>query len=192
MIKALVLGSASPRRADLLRQIGLSFDVVASDVDETLLPGENPSTYCKRMAYIKARDVAGRCEGRVIIGADTAVVIDDGILGKPTDESEARFMLMKLSGRTHTVITGVSVLERLTGECDTFCVTSHVSFRTIDSDEIDRYIRTGEPIDKAGAYAIQGIGAVFVRSISGSYSNIMGLPLYETALALARFGIRAV
>ena len=192
MTNSLVLGSASPRRADLLRQIGLSFDVVKSSVNETLLPGEDPPTYCERIAYNKARDVAGRCEGRVIIGADTVVVIDGGILGKPADESEARYMLAKLSGRTHTVTTGVSVLERLTGKCDTFSVTSYVTFRIMNPEEIDRYIATGEPIGKAGAYAIQGIGAVFVRSISGSYSNIMGLPLYETALALSRFGIRAV
>ncbi len=192
MANSLVLGSASPRRADLLRQIGLSFDVISSDIHETLLPGEDPSTYCKRIANDKARDVASRCEGRVIIGADTVVVIDGGILGKPADESEAGYMLEKLSGRTHTVITGVSVLERLTGECETFSVTSHVTFRTMDPEEIDRYVATGEPIGKAGAYAIQGKAAVFVRSISGSYSNIMGLPLYETALALSRFGIRAV
>ena len=192
MTNSLVLGSASPRRADLLRQIGLSFDVITSDVDETLLPGEDPSTYCKRIAHDKARDVASRCEGRVIIGADTVVVIDGGILGKPADESEARSMLEKLSGRTHTVITGVSVLERLTGECETFSVTSHVTFRTMNPEEIDRYIATGEPIGKAGAYAIQGKAAVFVRWISSSYSNIMGLPIYETALALSRFGIRAV
>lgn len=192
MTNSLVLGSASPRRADLLRQIGLSFDVITSDVDETLLPGEDPSTYCTRIARDKARDVASRCEGRVIIGADTVVVIDGGILGKPADESEARSMLEKLSGRTHTVITGVSVLERLTGECETFSVTSHVTFRTMNPEEIDRYIATGEPIGKAGAYAIQGKAAVFVRWISGSYSNIMGLPIYETALALSRFGIRAV
>lgn len=192
MSNAIVLGSASPRRADLLRQIGLSFDVIAGSFDETLRAGEDAAAYCKRIAFGKARDVAARCGNRIIIGADTVVVTEDSILGKPADDAEARLMLTKLSGRTHRVITGVSVLERPTGECELFAVASHVSFRVMDPEEINRYIDTREPIGKAGSYAIQGKGAVFVRSISGSYSNIMGLPLYETALALARFGVRAV
>jgi len=157
-----------------------------------MLPGEDPASYCKRAAFLKARDVAARCGARLIIGADTVVVLGDSVLGKPGSEAEARLMLQKLSGRTHQVITGVCVLERTSGIYELFSVVSSVVFRDIDPQEIDRYIATGEPMDKAGAYAIQGIGAVFVRSISGSYSNIMGLPLFETARALSKFGVSVI
>ncbi|MGB4475095.1 MAG: Maf family protein [Bacillota bacterium] len=185
----ITLGSASPRRADLLRQIGLSFDILPSQVVEDILPGEDPASYCERAALMKARDVAGRSSSRLIIGADTVVVLDGEILGKPGSEAEARSMLERLSGRTHQVITGVCVLERTSGRHEVFSVTSSVAFRVIDPLEIDRYIGTGEPMDKAGAYAVQGIGAIFIRSMSGSYSNVVGLPLYETAQALDRFGV---
>lgn len=188
----IVLGSASPRRADLLRQMGLSFDVVAGGVDERRLADETPVAYCERIALAKAHDVAKRCCARLIIAADTIVVLGDEILGKPDDEAAAREMLSRLSGHTHRVVTGVSVLERASGDYELFSVISHVTFRVIQPDEIERYVSTGEPMDKAGAYGIQGRGAVFVRFISGSYSNIMGLPVYETARALARFGVFVV
>lgn len=188
----IVLGSASPRRADLLRQMGLSFDVVAGDVEERRLANETPVVYCERIALAKARHVANRCRARLIIAADTVVVLRDEILGKPNDEASAREMLSRLSGHTHRVVTGVSVLERSSGDYELFSVISHVTFRVVQPEEIDRYVRTGEPMDKAGAYGIQERGAVFVRFISGSYSNIMGLPLYETARALTRFGVFVV
>lgn len=192
MSSDIALGSASPRRADLLRQIGLSFDIQPSHIDETILPGEDPASYCERTALKKARDVAKRCSARLVIGADTVVVLDGQIIGKPGSEADAYSMLERLSGQTHQVVTGVCVFECTSGEYEVFSVISSVAFRTIDPQEIERYIATGEPMDKAGAYAVQGIGAVFVRSISGSYSNIMGLPLYETARALGRFGVTVI
>lgn len=183
----LVLASASPRRRELLAQLGVQFDVVPADIDEYVLPGERPETYVRRMAEGKAKAGWAGASGRPVLGADTAVVVDGLILGKPRDRDDALRMLELLSGRTHRVISGVAiadgdqVLERL---CST-----EVTFGEISAAEREAYWATGEPQDKAGAYGIQGLGARFVRHINGSYTGVVGLPLYETAELLRCTGL---
>ena len=181
----LILASASPRRAALLRQIGVAFEVRPADADESQHPGESPESYVERLAQTKARSV---CEPeRLSLGADTAVVLDGRIFGKPADLRDGVDMLMALSGRTHQVVTGVALLAAERGEV--LHVTSHVEFRRIGRDEAQVYWRTGEPGDKAGGYGIQGIGGIFAQSIRGSYSAIVGLPLSETEQLLRNFGV---
>jgi septum formation protein len=185
---ALVLASRSPRRVELLAQLGLRPRVRAAAVDETPRPGEHPALYVERLARAKARQVREALGGGApVLGADTAVVVDDDILGKPRDREEALSMLARLSGRAHQVLTGVALAA---GDAlHTRVSVSRVHFRDIATWEREAYWATGEPRDKAGAYAIQGLGAVFVRRIEGSYSGIMGLPLFETAELLRRAGI---
>ncbi len=184
----IVLASQSPRRLELLQQIGLQPEVIPAHIDETVRPGESPEQYVLRMSEAKAAAVADSLsEARVILAADTAVVLGEQIFGKPESASDAAAMMHALSGKTHRVLSSVSV-------CQSTCrvsrvVASEVTFRTLNNAEIRHYWETGEPRDKAGGYAIQGLGAVFVESISGSYSAIMGLPLYETAELLAECGI---
>ncbi|MDP6436141.1 MAG: Maf family protein [Gammaproteobacteria bacterium] len=183
----LLLASASPRRRELLTQLGVQFTVVPANIDESILPGELPESYVRRMAAGKAEAGRRSAGGRPALGADTAVIIDDRILGKPRDRADALDMLELLAGRTHQVISGVAVadgtqvLERLS--------TTKVSFGPISAAEREAYWATGEPRDKAGAYAIQGYGAVFVRHINGSYTGVVGLPLYETAELLRCIGL---
>ncbi|HLQ66037.1 MAG TPA: Maf family protein [Candidatus Limnocylindrales bacterium] len=177
----LCLASRSPRRAELLALVGAHFAIAPVDVDERALEGERPEAHVLRLAEAKARDSrAARddaADGAVYVGADTIVTIDRAILGKPAGPGEAARMLALLSGRVHEVWTGLFVLdpreERGLGEA----VRSIVKFAPIGKDEIDRYVATGEPLDKAGAYAVQGGGALFVEAIEGSYSNVVGLPL---------------
>jgi septum formation protein len=182
------LASASPRRLQLLGQIGVCCEQRPVEVDETPRPGEAPADFVRRVALDKAttgwRAGAG---GRVVIGADTAVVADGNILGKPRDTRDAEAMLRHLSGRSHDVLTAVAAV--LEGERDCLLSTSRVTFKTLAAAEIRHYVATGEPADKAGAYAIQGLAAVFVARLEGSYSGVMGLPLYETATLLTRFGV---
>ncbi len=182
------LASQSPRRRELLGQIGVSHAVIAVDLDEAPRPGEVPEDYARRVALDKAR--AGRAatpDSRVpVLAADTLVTLDGRILGKPRDAEEAAAMLGLLSGRTHRVLSAVALIgaeERLA------LSESQVSFRAIPDWEARAYWATGEPADKAGGYAIQGLGALFVRELRGSYSGVMGLPLHETALLLAEEGI---
>ena len=185
----LYLASKSPRRRDLLAQIGVTPAVIALELDEAPRPGEAPEDYARRVARDKAR--AGRallptgCEVPVL-GADTLVTIDGRILGKPRDAAEAVAMLRLLSGRTHRVLSAVALIGR---EERLALSTSEVSFRVIDDREARAYWASGEPADKAGSYAIQGLGALFVRELRGSYSGVMGLPLFETAELLAAEGI---
>jgi septum formation protein len=171
----------------LLRQIGLACDQRPVDVDETPRAGELPADFVRRVALEKATEAwrAG-ADGRLVLGADTAVVADGEIFGKPAGGDDARAMLRRLSGRSHEVLTAVAVV--LEGERDCLLSTSRVTFRPLSEEEIRRYVATGEPADKAGAYAIQGLAAVFVERLEGSFSGVMGLPLYETARLLARFG----
>jgi septum formation protein len=180
----LILASASPRRAELLRQIGLRFDVQSVGVDESPWPGEAAVGYVRRLAEAKAR--AGHRPGALTLGADTAVVLGRRILGKPADAAEAASMLLALAGRSHRVLTAVAVCdgERLRS-CD---VVSRVRFRDISPAEAEAYARTGEGADKAGGYGIQGIGGIFAREIHGSYSAVVGLPLAETEALLRSFG----
>lgn len=182
----LVLASASPRRAELLRQIGVAFDVCAADIDETRMLNESPYSYVLRMARQKAEAVAPRFTGAIILASDTSVVIDGDVLGKPQNQSDAHGMLRRLAGRSHQVMTSVCVLAEA---CQLVVNQTEVWFRDMSDAEIDAYWHTGEPIDKAGAYAIQGLGAKFVERIDGSYSGVMGLPLFEVANMLAAAGV---
>jgi len=184
----LVLASASPRRCELLAQIGIEFEQQVADIDETPRAGESPADYVARLALEKARAVrrAGSCAAPVL-GADTAVVVEGRILGKPADFADARDMLRLLSGRAHEVFSAVALVagrEAVAVSCST------VRFREIHDSEIAAYWRSGEPCDKAGGYAIQGLAAAFIERLDGSYSGVMGLPLYETAGLLDDFGIR--
>jgi septum formation protein len=183
----LILASASPRRSELLRQLGLAFEVLPSNVDETLQEGETPAGHVRRLAAAKAGELADRYPAAWVIGADTIVVINGEILGKPADESEARAMLGKLSGNNHRVFTGIAVMRKSGAVNLSEVVASEVIFKDISPAEMDWYVATDEPYDKAGAYAVQGGGAFFIREIHGSYTNVIGLPLCEaiTLLKLA-------
>jgi septum formation protein len=182
-----VLASASPRRAELLRQIGADFLPRAVDLDETPLPAERPEDYVLRLALAKALAAHSQDGALPVLGADTTVVVDDSILGKPVDEDDAVAMLMALSGRHHQVFTGVAMVDGMRRE--TRLSVTDIVFATLTEAQCRRYWRTGEPTDKAGAYAIQGLGAVFVTRMSGSYSGVVGLPLLETRELLDLFGI---
>ncbi len=186
----IVLASASPRRADLLTQVGIRFSVVPSRVPEDILPGESPEDHVERLSREKALEVASRAEvpGRWFIGSDTIVLRDETILGKPHDAEEAAVMLRSLSGRSHRVLSGYAVCDRETGHCESAAVSTVVIFKELTEAEIAGYIASGEPMDKAGAYAIQGLGVFMVRRIEGSYTNVVGLPLCEVVEALERLG----
>jgi septum formation protein len=175
-IERIVLASASPRRAELLRAAGIDFDVQPADVDETLAAGESPSEYVSRLAEAKARLVYERDVRRIVLAADTAVVVDEHILGKPQDDGDAARMLRMLSGRSHQVLTAVSVFHP--GQIvDTRIDTTTVEFGSLSDTDIKWYVSSGEPMDKAGAYAVQGLASRFVTRIEGSYSNVVGLPV---------------
>lgn len=186
----IVLASASPRRRELLAQVGIDFQVVPSDADETLLADETPEDHVLRLSRAKALQVAGRPGqgGRWFIGSDTVVVRDAVVLGKPVDAAEAAAMLTSLSGRDHRVISGYAVHDRLSGRMLSAAVITRVFFKELTSREIGGYIASGEPFDKAGAYAIQGIGSFMVPRIEGSYTNVVGLPLCEVIAALEELG----
>ncbi len=181
----LILASSSPRRRELLAALGVGFAVRAVDVDERRLDGESADRMVVRLAEAKATARAG--ESEIVLGADTAVVLDDEVFGKPQDRDDALTMLATLSGRRHRVVTGVAVASG--GRVESRLSSTEVQFREIDPDEALRYWQTGEPRDKAGAYAIQGLGGVFVEAIIGSYSGVVGLPVFETATLLARAGL---
>ena len=197
------LASRSPRRQELLRQLGIEFAELQlreapgrdPDIIESAREGEAPQEYGKRVARLKAsvgwhRMTRRGLAPRPVLAADTEVVVDGAVLGKPKDPTDAITMLTALSGRTHEVLTAVAV--RWEAKLAQGVSTSQVAFRVIPKDEIERYIATGEPFDKAGAYAIQGKAAVFVRHLEGSYSGVMGLPLYETAEILSRIGYQVL
>jgi septum formation protein len=187
--KPLHLASASPRRRDILAALGLEFSIGAADVDERRLAHEPPGEMVLRLARDKA--IAGQPgPGHVVVGADTAVVLDNVVFGKPADEAEALTMLGRLSARTHEVVTGVAVWDGRQMRAATS--TSAVQFRDIDPDEALAYWQSGEPRDKAGAYAIQGRGGVFVENLAGSYSGVVGLPVFETARLLHEAGIKVL
>lgn len=191
MRPSIVLASASPRRRQLLQQIGLEFQVVPSRACEDLLPGETPEEHVIRLSRDKAAEVASRKElfGRWVIGSDTIVLIGDQILGKPKDDQDAARMLRQLSGREHQVLSGFAVIDRQSGRQLAEAVSTRVRFRDLTEVEIARYIASGEPADKAGSYAIQGLGVCFVAGIEGSYSNVVGLPLCRLTLALKQIEV---
>lgn len=184
------LASASPRRRELLRQLGIDCVVRPADVDESIRPRELPAEYVRRVAVEKACAVAASLAepAVLVLAADTAVVHEGDILGKPCDRADALQMLARLSGSCHEVYTQVALVR---GEdCRDALSRSEVRFRPIAASEAEAYWATGEPVDKAGAYAIQGLGAMFIESLRGSYSGVMGLPLFETARLLRAFGYR--
>jgi len=185
----LVLASASPRRAEILRAIGWPFEALPTDIDESRHDHEDAETYVKRVAQAKAEVVTPRVPGATVVGADTVVVVDGKILGKPRDAEDARRMLRLLQGRWHQVLTGVAVFNGKFDQPRVAHEVTEVRFAVMDEAEVNWYVTTGEPMDKAGAYAIQGLGARFIKGIKGDYSNVVGLPvrlLYELIMAEAR------
>ncbi len=193
MDKKIILASASPRRKDLLESIGLKFEIIPSQIEENI---ENkPFSYAliENIALEKTLDVSKKIScPAIIIGSDTVVVIDNRILGKPKDDKDAFNMLKLLAGRTHKVLSAVAVYDTETKKVVKDSVTSEVVFREIKEEEIQSYIRTGEPADKAGAYAIQGKAGIFVKEIKGCYSNIVGISVYKIAEILKQFGVRVL
>lgn len=182
----LVLASASPRRRDLLDGLDLDFEVRPVEVDETPRPGERPAAMVERLAREKA--AARSAPGEIVLAADTVVVLDGEILGKPADRDEAVRMLTRLAGREHEVLTGIALLEGASGRTATAVDRTLVSMTPLADRRIGWYVDTGEPMDKAGAYAIQGLGAAFVDSIRGSYTNVVGLPLPRLRSLMAELG----
>jgi septum formation protein len=183
----LCLASVSPRRRELLTQIGVPHLVTGAHIDESVHPGERPHDYVQRMARTKAQTVWEQGLSLPVLGADTTVVLDGKVFGKPTDRADALRMLGLLSGRTHDVLTAVALASK--DGLSMRVSVSAVRFRSLAADEIAAYWETGEPRDKAGAYAIQGLGAVFVESLTGSFSGVMGLPLFETSELLRAAGV---
>ncbi len=189
----LVLASASPRRRELLAGLGLPFDVVPSTVEESLASGLPAPALVTGLALAKARDVASRAEpATVVLAADTLVVLEGRPFGKPASPDDARRMLAALAGRTHEVVTGVAVVEAGTGREATEAAVSRVAMRPYTAAEIEAYLRTGEPLDKAGAYAVQGEGRRLVAGVEGCYTNVVGLPVTATARLLRAFGLDPV
>jgi septum formation protein len=191
-MQKIILASASPRRRELLTQIGLSFDVVISDVDENGPDDHAPAAYVCGLAYRKAAAVAEKVPAGIVVGADTVVVAGGKILGKPADAAEAEWMLRVLNGAEHQVLTGVAVIDAAAGRTAVSHELTKVVFRQLTPEEIKGYIASGEPFDKAGAYGIQGLGAVLVREIHGDYFNVVGLPITRLAGMLREFGVRVL
>jgi septum formation protein len=190
----LILASSSPRRAEILRDAGIAFEICATHIDEAALPGEAARAMVARLAEAKARAAAAQLDAGsrecIIVGADTTVELDGEILGKPSDSAHAREMLAKLGGRTHNVLTGIFLL-RLPGNATRTAVeNSAVTFAPLDAKEIDAYVATGEPLGKAGAYAIQGIAGRYISKIEGCYFNVVGLPLARLYALLRELGWR--
>lgn len=186
--RLIVLASASPRRSELLESAGIIFTVFPGDIDETPFAGEEPVAHVLRLAEGKASEVSTRVAGRFFIGADTIVLADKEIMGKPRDNADAGRMLRKLSGQVHQVITGFAVLDRETGRVEARSISTDVTFKILEDEEISVYVATGCPLDKAGAYAIQGGAAYMVERIDGSYTNVVGLPLCEVVETLRKMG----
>lgn len=195
MSAKLYLASASPRRRELLTQLGIIIEVLRADIDETPLPGEAPQAYTERLAKAKAEAGWAKVREfglppRPLLAADTTVVLNGEIIGKPDSADHARTILKQLSGKEHQVVTSIAVKQG--DDCRVVSTISNVCFRPLLDEEIDHYIISGEPMDKAGAYGIQGVAATFVREIKGSYTGIVGLPLAETVELLREFGIEVM
>ena len=186
--RPLLLASASPRRAELLRAAGFAFDVQPADADEALQPGEDASAYVQRLAEAKARAVLPSAAGRLVLAADTTVVLDEEILGKPESAGDATRMLRMLANRRHRVLTGVTVAASST-RLATRVETTAVEFGPMSEREIAWYVATGEPLDKAGAYGVQGLASRYVTRIDGSYSNVVGLPVALVYAMLREFAL---
>ena len=173
----IILASASPRRKEILENTNIKFDIISSSIEELILGGESPCQMVMRLAFEKGIDIASKHKSDLVISADTIVVLDNNILGKPKDEEEARQMISNLSGRTHQVITGISLINLENNKKIIDYVVSNVKFKKLSKDDINDYIKTKESLDKAGAYGIQGYGALLVEEIQGDYFNIVGLPI---------------
>jgi septum formation protein len=190
----LILASSSPRRAEILREAGIAFEICATEIDETALPGEPAQAMVARLAEAKARAAAAQMDAGprecIVVGADTTVELDGEILGKPRDSASAREMLAKLSGRTHHVLTGIFLLQLPGGATQAAVENSAVTFAPLDENEIDAYVATGEPLGKAGAYAIQGLAGRYIPRIEGCYFNVVGLPLGRLYALLRELGWR--
>jgi len=185
----IILASSSPRRKELLQTVGIEFDIITPFSDESLLVKEIPENYAIRLSREKALSVSQNLDGNeLVIGADTIVVVDNEILGKPIDEEDARVMLNKLSGKAHYVLTAFTITKPKDEILHTHVVGTEVVVKTLEPDEIEGYIKTTEPMDKAGAYGIQGVGAFMVKEIKGSYTNVVGLPLVEVIEVLKKLG----
>jgi nucleoside triphosphate pyrophosphatase len=184
-----VLASKSPRRRDLLQQAGLTFSVIISDFKENSVAMSEPDAYVKTLAEAKAGDISNKHPETWVIGADTIVLIDDRILGKPVSADDARSMLRLLSGKAHQVLTGYCICCKTKGRIFSETIRTDVFFKTLKPEEIEWYIQTGEPFDKAGAYAIQGVGSLLVKRINGSYTNVVGLPVCEVMGFLINEGV---
>jgi septum formation protein len=184
----LILASKSPRRYELLKQVGLDLDIIPSRIEEDYIKGESPRKHVLRLAEAKALDVGNQHPDRWVVAADTIVYVDHSILGKPKSREEAKKMLRRLSGKEHRVVTGFSVhhLEKRKGDRE--AVQTVVKVKKLAQAEMDWYVKTGEPFDKAGGYAIQGVGSFMIESIRGSYTNVVGLPLCELIQMLSRLG----
>jgi septum formation protein len=185
---SLILASASPRRQELLRSVGLKFKIIPAHINENCLAGESPRQHVQRLAREKAMIIAKKYPEAWVLGADTIVVIDGIVLGKPENKTQARKMLRKLSGREHKVFTSFTIAHVAADIYRTKVVQSAVQFKTISPKEMEWYVASDEPYDKAGGYAVQGQGAYFIRSIRGSYTNVIGLPLCEVIEELKYFG----
>ena len=188
-IEPFVLASASPRRRELLIAAGLAFEIIPSDVDESVEGRKQPSDLVIGWAEEKAEAVAALCPGSWILAADTVVVLDGVVFGKPADASDAARMLKILSGRVHEVFTGVCLLHKENGVRRVQWASTRVGFKMLTDAEIRAYVATGDPLDKAGAYGIQGVGAFLIRSVEGSYTNVVGLPLAEALDLLMEYGV---
>lgn len=184
----MILASASPRRRELLAVFGLPFSVAPADIDESWQPGEQPGDYVLRMAIEKAEAVAHQHPGQPVLGADTAVVLDQRPLGKPADAAEARRMLASLSGRAHEVMSAVALITP-EGQCRHRLNVTEVEFSLLPERWIESYVASGDPLDKAGAYGIQNQAGVWIQRISGSYTGVVGLPLFETGELLREAGV---
>lgn len=185
----IILASKSPRRRYLLEQAGLSFSVVPSDIDETRVPISSPETYVRILSELKADNVSERYPEKWVIGADTIVLKNSAVLGKPASIDEARTMLKQLSGQTHQVLTGYAICCKAKNRKFSETIKTDVLFKHLTDEEIEWYIHTKEPFDKAGSYAIQGLGTFLVKSIRGSYTNVVGLPVCEVIEFLIKEGI---
>ncbi len=187
-MKRLILASASPRRKELLEGLGLAFEIITSHCPEVWEKGLSPRQVARKLALDKADDVVGKVDSGIVIGADTLVVLEDEILCKPRDHGDAVRILKRLSGKSHEVITAVAVIDVATGQTLQGEGITQVHFRELSDEEIGRYVKTEEPMDKAGAYGIQGKGILFVEGIEGCYTNVVGLPLPALAEMLSRMG----
>jgi septum formation protein len=191
-IKTIILASASPRKKEILKKTGLKFKVYESDYEEKMDLGLKPHELARFLSREKARDVARRHRDALVIAADTIVVLRGRLFGKPRNEEQAKEMLRALSGKAHSVITGFTIIDTAGKKEISRSVESKVFFKRLSADEIETYIRSGEPLDKAGAYGVQGLGAVLVKRIEGDFFNVVGLPLNALAESLKEFGVNVL